>query len=336
MNENMQIIKDLITEIDSASKGVSTKFAQVDMEKKLQDQMIEVFGKANPSYKDIKRSPNSGEFFAILEEYIGEASSSALELAIPFAEFRGIAWGDTTRFEIENSDLFDVCTVAKGNGNIRRQRIENGFLPITTEAKGIKIFDNFKRFLAGKVNWTAMVQKVTDSYVKHVKELVYLAFYASTPVSGNAVFNVNDAGGFAIDNAYEIVEHVQAENFNSDVLIIGTRIALKNFTPVIATEQANKDMYETGYYKSAEGYNLVPIDQMHKGGTFDFLLDNQQVMIVPANLGGIVKILEEGEPIITDTPIGQNADMSVEHMFYREVGVAVVTGAKYGKYSWIA
>jgi len=334
MNENMKVIRDLMVDIDSASKGMSTKFSQDALEATLRAEIVKVFGKENPSLIEVKRNPNSGAFFEVMEEFIGNAGTAALQLAIPFAEFKSIGWGDENRFEIENADLFDVITLAKGNANIRRQRLENGYMSIPTEAKGIKIFENFKRFLSGRVNWVAMVQKVTASYVKHVQELVYTAFYASTPVNSNAKFNVNEAGALDKDNVYEMVEHVQAENQNSDVIIMGTRLALKALTPVIVTEEANKQMHELGYYKTAEGYSLVVVDQMHVANTYEFLLSNKQFMVIPADLGGLVKIMEEGTPLIIDTPIGKNADMSVEHMFYREVGVGIVTGRAYGKYTW--
>ena len=335
MNENMVIIKDLLVEIDSASKGMSTKYAQADMETQLREQLVKTFGKANPSYIEVARNSQSGEFFAILEETLGDATSQALTIAMPFAEIKNVGWGDSPRFEIENSDFFDVVTIATGNGNIRRQRLENDFITIPTIAYGIKIFDNFKRFLAGRVDWSKMIAKVSASYVKHMRELTWSALYASTPVNGNAIFNVNDAGGFDIESTYTMAEHVQAENMNSDIVFMGTRQALRDMAPIIATPEAQKDLYEMGYYKTAEGYNLVPVDQMHVKNTFDFLLSNKQIMVLPADVGSIVKILEEGTPIITDKAIGENADMSVEHMFYVEAGVAVVTGRKYGKYTWV-
>ena len=334
MNENLKVMRDLVADLEDASKGMATKYSQNELEKTLREESIKFFGKANPTILDLDRNPNSGMFFEIIEQFIGSRASDQLAIDMPFAEIVTLGWGEKIEFEIEHPDLFDVCTVASGNGNVRRQRIENGYLTIPTEAKAIKIFDSFKRFLTGKANWTQMMDKVVKSYVKHVKELVWTAFYASAPVNGNAVFNVNDAGGFDSDSVYTMVDHVQAENMGSEIIIVGTRSALKNLTPVIATEQANKDMYEMGYYKTAEGYNLVPVDQMHIKNTFDFLLTNKQLMIIPADLGSIVKILEEGQPVITNKNFTDTADMSVEYFYYREVGIGVVTGLRYGKYTW--
>lgn len=334
MNENMVIIKDLLAEIDSASQGMSTKYSQADMETKLRGQFVELFGTENPSYLQIARNPNAGQFYAIMEEVLEDATSRALTLALPYAEYKNANWGDSPRFEVENTDMFDVVTIASGNFNIRRQRLDSKFFTIATEAKGIKIFDSFKRFLAGRVNWAQMIQKVANSYVKHVRELTWTALYASAPVNGNAVFNVNDAGGFDIESVYTMAEHVGAENMNSDVIIMGSRQALRNMAPIIATEEANTELHKNGYYTTAEGYKLVPVDQMHKTNTFEFLLSNKQLMVLPADVGAIVKILEEGTPIITDKGIGETMDGSVEHMFYKEVGVAVVTGRKYGKYTF--
>jgi hypothetical protein len=48
----------------------------------------------------------------------------------------------------------------------------------------------------------------------------------------------------------------------------------------------------------------------------------------------MVKIIEEGTPIIEDSPLNVNGDMSKEYLFYREVGVGVVSGTRFGKYQW--
>jgi len=335
MNENLKAIKDLIDEIDLASKGMSTNYSMQDMNKKLKEQFVAIFGKENPNYMDMKRSPYTGEFFAIIEEAIQSDVENSVAEELPFVEYRNIAWGDSISFDVENSDLFDVYSIATGNGNMIRQRLENGKFSVVTEAYGIKIFENFKALLAGRIDWAKLKDKVALSYSRYVKQLINLAFYNSTPVNGNPTFNIHLAGGFDVEQAYELADHVQAENGNSDVVIVGTRQALRNFTPVIATEQANKDMYEKGFYETAEGYKLVVLDQMHKLGTYDFLLDNKQVMIMPVNADDkIVKVVQEGTPIITDAPIGKNEDYSVEYKFYVEVGVAIVTSTKYGKLTW--
>jgi len=333
MNE-LVMIKELMEDINLASKGMSTKFSATELEVKLKEQIVALFGKDNPTYQDIKRNPNSGAFFALLEEYIGTAGSTLLAEMIPFAEIRNEAWGDDTVFEIENPELFDVVVVAKGNGNTRRQRIDNKFVRIEKDAVSIKIFDNFKRFLSGRVNWSAMIAKVAQSYAKDIQERVMTAFYNVAPVNGSAIFNVNDAGGFAIQSVRDMVDHVQAENQGAEIAIVGTRQALLKLAPVIATDEANRDLYEKGYYTTAEGYKLIPVRQMHTKNTFNFLLSNKQLMVIPMTDEKMVKIAEEGTPIIEDMPLNVNGDMSKEYLFYREVGVGVVTGTKFGKYTW--
>jgi hypothetical protein len=334
MNENLVMIKELMEDINLASKGMSTKFDVADLELKLKEQIVALFGKDNPTYQDLKRNPNSNAFFAILEEYIGVAGSTQLQEVLSFAEIKNEAWGDDTRFEIENPELFDVVVVAKGNGNVRRQRIDTKFVTIPTEAVAIKIFDNFKRFLAGRVNWSAMITKVAQSYAKEIQERVMTALYSVAPVNGSAVFNVTDAGGFKIQSVRDMIDHVQAQNQNAEVAIIGTRQALLTLSPVISTDEANKDLYTNGYYTTAEGYRLIPVKQMHVKNTFNFLLSNKQLMVIPMTGEKMVKIMEEGTPIIEDMPLNVNGDMSKEYLFYREVGVGVVSGTRFGKYQW--
>jgi len=334
--ENLQVIRELMSDIDKASKGMSVKYSQADMEDKLREQMVAIFGKTNPTILEVERNPLGGTFFTLLEEFVGNANMTALAERFPYARVVNVNWGDQMTFEIENADLYDTITVASGNFNVRRQRLENGLVTIPTKAYGIKIFENFKRFLSGKVNWTAMISKVSTSYIKHVQELIMTAIYASTPVSGSAIYNVNDAGGFNKDNVYEMVDHVQAENMGVEVIIMGTRLALKNMTPVIATDEANREMHQNGVYTTAEGYKLVLVDQMHVKNTDTFLLSNKQLMVAPMDvINGLVTIVQEGTPIITNKSIGENNDNSVEYMLYTETGVGIATGRKYGKYTFV-
>ena len=335
MNENIQVIRELIEDINASSQGMSTEFSQKDMETKLKEQITALFGTANPTYQDMKRKPvEAAEFFALMEDFIAVDASLRIQKELPWVDYRNTAWGDEAIFEIENGDLFDVAVIAKGNGNLRRQRLENGELRVPTEAVGVKIFENFKRFLAGRVNWSAMITKVSQSYVKFIRDRVYTAFYAFAPVNGSTVFNVNDAGGFNIESVYTLVDHVQAANQGAEIVILGTRQALRKMAPIVSTDEANKDLYENGYYTSAEGYKLIPIDQAHIGNSYNFLLSNKQLMVAPMATESIVKVIEEGTPIIEDMALNVKGDMSKEFLYYREVGVAVVTGTKFGKYTF--
>ena len=68
--DNLQVIRELMVDIDSASKGMSTKYAQADLEGKLREQIVEMFGKPNPTILEIKRNPNGGAFFTLMEEFV--------------------------------------------------------------------------------------------------------------------------------------------------------------------------------------------------------------------------------------------------------------------------
>jgi hypothetical protein len=333
MNEQLKVIRDLMEDIHA---GASANFSAKDvseLEDKLRKVSFEIFGKENPTMLEIKRSPYAGQYFALVEGFIATYTREGLESALQFAEIRNIAWGDSPVWEIENSDLFDVVAVAKGNGNVRRQRIENGNMTLAVDAVAIKIFENYKRFLSGRTNWSGMIQRVGDSYIKEIKERVFTAFYGFAPVSGNATFNVNDAGGFAIQSVIDMVDHVQAENTGVEIVIAGTRQALRKLAPVISTDEANRDMYVNGVYTTAEGYKLMVIDQMHVKNGYTFKLSNKQLMVMPMTSEKFVKILEEGNPIIAERT-NTWGDMSQEYMFYNEVGVGVITGTKMGKYTW--
>ncbi len=335
--ENIQAIKELMYDIDNASKGKSANFSTVqDLDKAMQNALVEFFGSQDITTYQIATHPNRQAFYNVVTEFLRDTLPVSLTEAMPFMEQRNIAWGDEANFIVENPDLFQVVTTATGNGVVKRQRIEDGLVTVTTQAKAIRIFENFKRAISGRARWSEMIAKVRDSYIQYVKELVLTALYASTPVNASATFNVHDSGGFSMASLRTLRDNVQAGNQGADVYYVGTRTAVAELAPITgkASQEANDDFYKQGYYTTAEGDRVVPLSPLHKANTFDMLLSNKQIFVMPVGASGMVKHVTQGTPLFFNKEIGANADMSVEFLMYVEDGAAVVTTTRYGKYTW--
>lgn len=331
-----EILQDLIRDMDVAEKGMATKFSASEMEVALKNAITDIFGTDKITNKELRR-PEAYKFFEIIETYIMARTSETLEKELQIAEYKNVGWGDKNEFILENPDLFDVLVTSVGNGNVRRQRIEDGSVSIATEPRIIRIFENFKRFMAGRTNWSAMIEKVAQSYVKSIKEEVWTALYGAVSAGGSTVYNVAELGGVVdTDNLDTLIDHVQAANNGADVLIMGTKAALRKLTGSTVAEIALEDVYKTGVYQFYNGVPLLPIAQMHKANSDTFLLDNEKVFVMPVGSDKIVKIVEEGDAIIGNFSPEDNirGDMSAEYVYYREVGVGVVTTTKFGVYSW--
>lgn len=331
-----EVLQDLIRDMGEAEKGMATKFSAPEMESALKEAIVDIFGTDKITAKELRR-PEAYKFFEIIESYIMARTSETLEKELQIAEYKNVAWGDKNEFILENPELFEVLVTAVGNGNVRRQRIEDGYVTLATEPRIIRIFENFKRFMAGRTNWTLMIEKVSQSYVKSIKEEVWAALYGAVSAGGSTVYNVAEVGGAVdTDNLDTLIDHVQAANNGADVAIMGTKAALRKIVGTSVAEIALEDVYKTGIYQFYNGVPLLPIAQMHAANSDTFLLDNEKVFVLPMGMDKIVKIVEEGEAIIGTFKPEDNirGDMSAEYVYYREVGIGVVTTTKFGVYSW--
>lgn len=331
-----EVLQDLIRDMGEAEKGMSTKFSAVEMESALRAAIVDIFGTDKITAKELRR-PEAYKFFEVIETYIMNRTSETLEKELQIAEYKNVGWGDKNEFILENPELFDVLVTAVGNGNVRRQRIEDGSVSISTEPRIIRIFENFKRFMAGRTNWTLMIEKVAQSYVKSIKEEVWAALYGAVSAGGSTVYNVAEVGGAVdLDNLDELIDHVQAANNGVDVVLMGTKAALRKIVGTTVAEVAIEDVYKTGVYQFYNGTPMLPIAQMHLANSDTFALDNETVFVLPMGGEKMVKIVEEGEAIIGNFRPEDNirGDMSAEYVYYREVGVGIVTATKFGKYTW--
>src|SRR5690606_15043567 len=177
-------------------------------------------------------------FYAILSETISPIVNERFdEVMGRFAEVRNVGWGDSTEFRIENPELFEVARVADGTSNLRRQRLTEGKMNVTMDMWGVKIYEEFYRFLAGRINWGALVNKVVRSFERTTGEMAVEAIYGayntveapflySVPVDEQEVLNVLSA--------------VEAQY--GAAILVGTKPALARMQPDYVGE-ADKERY---------------------------------------------------------------------------------------------
>ncbi len=246
-----------------------------------------------------------------------------------FAEFRNLALGDKNEFHIPKSDLFPVSVTADGNGNVRRQRIgSDRIITVDTTTYTVKIYEEFNRFLAGRIDWNEMVNRVARSFNVKIKNDIY-----------NAIYNSFDdlSATYGISAAYdeatltELAQHVEAAT-DSDVIVFGTKAALAKVTPSTISDNMRDQKNNTGFYGVVNGIELREVKQSHKIGSEEFAIDDNFLLIVPTIEDRMVKVVNEGEAFMVENQGGQNADMSMEYLYGMKFGVSVVPAAKYGIY----
>jgi hypothetical protein len=323
MNEKDTLVQLCIDVYDG--NAADTNFSNKDADESIRQKFIEIVGTDKIDYKIMRRS--GALVFEIMEEALKILVERRLEAELSkFAEYRNIAWGDKKTFELENPNLFEVSTIADGNGNLIRQRIDNGSLTVDTFARGVKIYENFYRLIAGRTNWSSLVNKIAESYINKIYGLVYSTMYDSYN-SAKPIYNIT--GSYSTVELDNMIDHVEAAN-NAEAIIIGTRNALSRVNPTYVSETMKSEYNQKGFFGIHNGRQTVEIKQTHTSGTDTFAINNNFLMVLPAGSEKVVKIVDEGDAVIKEGQTGM--DMSQEYLFVRKSGVALVSSSRNGIY----
>lgn len=316
MNELQKLALDL-------AKGQVTNYSKSEADNVLRKAFLEEIGTEAIDFNTYRQ--NKYKIFQILQETISPIINDRLEEVMgQFAEVRNIGWGDSQVFDVENPELFEVSVVADGTANLRAQRIDNGKMTVDTTTYGIKIYDEFYRFLAGRVDWGQLVDKVAKSYERKIAESVNAAIYGSYD-SVDAAFKFS--GSYDEDELLRVLQAVEA--LYGAAMVVGTKAALAKIKPDYVGD-ADKARYNAiGHIGTFRGYETVALAQSFKPQTTEFNLSNTDLLILPSTSNKIIKIVVEGDAIIFDEQNTQG-DMSIEHTFIKKAGVGLSLTNQYG------
>lgn len=147
-----------------------------DPEKQLREALIEANG---GSSKITARSlrDHGRELFAMIEvavEPILREGFEGDEFFNDFVEYVNTAEGDQNLFTAEDNTTFIVSDMSKGIQTPRRQRIgEKTEVTVPTSVKGIRIYEEATRLLAGRSDWNTFVQKLMKAVKDNRYEMIY-------------------------------------------------------------------------------------------------------------------------------------------------------------------
>ena len=326
INKNSQYFDVIKLAVDTYN-GELGQYSVEKADEILRQKLMEIAGTEKIDYKTMRKF--KPEIFEVLEEAIEFLVVQGLTNQFEsFVEIKNMAYGDTPIFTVEDPSLFSVATIANGTSNLRRQRLDSGAFTVDVATHGIKIYEEFYRFLSGRINWVQMVNKVSQSYNKDVALTIYNAIITALGQIG-APYRV--AGAYDEAQLRTIISHVEAAS-DTGALIMGTKAALARVTTAIVSDKAREDYNATGHYGTFNGTPMMSVKQAHQvGDSTTFIIDDTILMIVPQPTDKMVKLVVEGDAIIED--LGRmNQDQSLEYLFTMRYGVAVVPGQRLGVY----
>lgn len=248
-----------------------------------------------------------------------------------FAEVKNVNWGDKLVFEVTDPRLFEVGMVSDGNLNVRAQRLDNGKLELNPKNRAIKIYEEFYRWVSGRIDWAVMVDRVSRSFLNQIKIDIYTKIYNAYDQLA-APYKIT--GSFDDQEFVTLAQHIEAGTGGLKPMVFGTKLALSKIMKdqYFYSGEMTSQLNQNGYLPNYLGYNLVEIQQAHTPNTDNFAIDNNFLLFVPAGVNKIVKIGFEGSAIVTESNPQENTDMSMEYTFVQKYDVGVLSAGKFGIY----
>lgn len=331
----MADIKNLVKIVlDSRANRVAGNYSVDDSMEVLRQALIEANnGSTTLSYKAIRDGQCTG-LFSIVEEIINKTVIEGLPESCPlfnFVEWRNIKEGDTNVFELKDDGVFVVADIAHGTQGLRRQRLTGGEeITVKTQLKGVKIYEELRRILAGRVDFNDLIDKVSEAFQKKITNDMYEAVTAA--FNGLVAPYTNGvAGSFDEAKLTEIIDHVEAAT-GKKAVVLGSKQAVRKISGLRGDDSnsAKEDLYAMGYYGKFYTTPVIVMQNGHKTGTTDFILGND--LYIVAGEDKFIKAVTEGETLIISGDPTNNADLSQEYMACMAYGLKAVVCAEMGCY----
>lgn len=304
----------------------------------IRTELVEILGTTTPTPRQMRTHAN--EVFSILEVTLDQRISEGWEnntFFQQFVEYRDLSLGDKNEFYVEDKTMLVVSEVADGHWNLHKQKLDIGdTFPVEVRTYGAKVYADFLRYLAGRVDFVALINKIEEAMKFKIATELYVNFM-STMDYLPAEFK--HTGSISEDEILDIIDHVRTSNGYAPIVIAGTRKALKALTGTysgansyLVSERMKDQRNMYGELDMWEGHQLLEIPQVHTPNTFDFMLNDNRLMILPANVKPI-KFVREGNSMINENlDPTRNMDMSLEYTFITRFGIACIFNRFYGMY----
>lgn len=311
-----------------------TDYSREDANEAFRKALLDICETDQIDYKSFRK--HQMEIFEIVEESLDKLIPQILDSQFDrFVESKDVNWGDEKEFTLPNiGKLFKVAIVSNGNGNLRRQRIdEGGRLSVPTKMRGVNIHAPFYSFLSGRIDWVKMVDMIADSYTANLRKEIFECFDAGFSQLGKT-YGIN--GSFDYEKLVELASHIDAE-YGMGVTVFGTKSALAKVTSASGkqlSDRAKDELLKGGYLGNLDGMDFVELKQYHIPNTDKFALDNKTLIVVPTGQEKIIKLIWEGETLVSEIQAGVNTDGSKEYLVEKSYGMAVVPTMKYGMFKF--
>lgn len=337
-----------IYELDD--EGNERKVSKRQANEAIRKVLMEVCGLAEEDLKSKKKriraeQLHAVEVYEIIEEDIDFIINEGFqnnEWFDQFVEMKSHALGDANEFIMpEEKKYLIVGDVSGDHHDVTMQQLEQGeTFMVKCANHAVKIGKDIDLIILGRYDYSKMVSKVAEAFAKDIQDGIFADVYAASAKlpSGSTFKKSGTLSSSTKANFDELIENVEIAN-DSEVIIMGTKVALKKITALADVDWATPDQKEsianTGRLGSYEGTTLMEIPQrLQIGGSFQKLIPNDKLLIMPAGGDNFVKFFDEGETWIHE--ITEKADLKGDFQTYevqRAYGHEIILGRYFGEWT---
>lgn len=294
---------------------------------------------ANGNSYDINRKAirnNGAAIFTIIEEMVDLITNDGLkgnEFFMKYLDNINVKKGDKNEFWVPDHSTFVVAEVADGIATPRRQRIgKRTKVSVTTTIHEIRMYDEFSRFMAGRIDWNQLVKMVTDSFNQDIWNSIYATFKGITSSTVGLNSTYVQTGTWDEDTLLTLIGHVEAAT-GKKAVIVGTAPALRKIASSTLSNAGKERIENDGFVGMFYGTPEIAIPQVHKQGTDTFVMEDDAVYVIATD-EKFIKFVQEGDTFISEKDQHANADMSIEYRVEMQYGTGIYFIEKsVGKYT---
>lgn len=286
---------------------------------------------------------NAREWFDIVEDTINvviDTNFKESDFFNALVDRKTISFGDRQDFVIEDDDaLFSIAKAGTSHHDHILQRLRGRqTISIPTELWVVKIGADINRYVLGDVDWSAWVSNIGRSYTAMIQEQTYAQLNAaitSLPAQFKGTGTLDATNKAAFD---AILEAVGAANNGAEVVIMGTKTALKQVNGLADVNWGAKDQRDsvmnTGNIGIYEGTRLIEVPNRFKDKTMtQYVFDTDKLYLIPVigDAGKFIKMIDEGDTeIIERLERGDYLSDIQTYEAQRRMGFGIVLGRFFG------
>ena len=280
------------------------------------------------------------ELFEVMEEEIDikvETGFKESEFFNNYVEQRNIARGDSQEFWTNDKVILSVAKISGDHHDFTLQRLGSGeSYTVTTSVYGIAVGADIDMYLAGRYDWATLTDQCAAAFVRKIQNDIYAEMMNAgkkLPAQFQGTGAISKETKEKVD---ELLEDVSMANDGAQVVIMGTRTALQQFSNLIdvnwISDDQKKDMATMGRLGYYGPYTLFELPQRFAlNDTTKKLFDPKTLFFMPQVEDKFIKFVDVGETEIYEVnEKGARMDDTMKYEVQRSMGVGCQLGRYFG------